>query len=275
MHLRRRVLDPWTLSSPRPSLRTRIRLRLSKRDGCGYGEFWQCHLIDTALPRNAYDFIFARWVFLFLPDPDGASEAARRRVETGRTLAIEDYSRWTLRMVPEPPEWENFLKADGAFFATQGGDVNIGGRLPQIYAKAGLDVIDITPTTKYGRPGSAEWEWLTTYFLGVMPQLRDIASVYAEAGDRTAPPLAAACAPENVCAYFAYRPRRGRRQTQENASVVSAFRRTAESGFNAGHSLSAEDEVDRAHQAEPRPEVIELDRLLHVEDARTARTRSA
>jgi hypothetical protein len=75
-----------------------------------------------------------------------------------------------MRMVPEPPEWENFLKADGAFFESQGGDVNIGARLPQLYATAGLDVIDITPTTKVGRPGNAEWKWLTTYFLGVLPR---------------------------------------------------------------------------------------------------------
>ena len=74
-------------------------------------------------------------------------------------------------MVPEPPEWDNFLKADAAFFASQGGDVNIGAHLPEIFAKAGLEVIDVTPTTKYGRPGNAEWQWLTTYFLGVLPRM--------------------------------------------------------------------------------------------------------
>jgi hypothetical protein len=73
-------------------------------------------------------------------------------------------------MAPEPPEWENFLKADAAFFATQGGDVNIGPHLPALYAKAGLEVIEVTPTTKYARPGKPEWKWLTTYFLGVLPR---------------------------------------------------------------------------------------------------------
>ena len=28
----------------------------------------------------------------------------------------------------------------------------------------------IAPTTKYGRPGNAEWDWLTAYFLGVLPR---------------------------------------------------------------------------------------------------------
>ena len=71
-------------------------------------------------------------------------------------------------MVPEPPEWNDFLQADLAFFASHGGDANIGARLPALYRNAGLDVIDVTPTTKVGRPGSREWDWMSTYFLGVL-----------------------------------------------------------------------------------------------------------
>ena len=86
-------------------------------------------------------------------------------------LAIEDYCRATLRRVPEPPEWENFLKADLAFFASQGGDANIGARLPHLFERAGLAVIDVTPTIKFGRAGSTVWNWVSAYFMGVMSQL--------------------------------------------------------------------------------------------------------
>ena len=165
--LRRRVRGPVDVVEPSATFADGIR-RLWRRDGRGDGQLWQCHLIDAPLPRNHYDLIFARWVFLFLPNPEAHVRKLVAALKPGGVLAIEDYSRWTLRMVPEPPEWENFLKADAAFFASQGGDVNIGARLPALYRKAGLDVIDITPTTKYGHPGSPEWTWITTYFLGVM-----------------------------------------------------------------------------------------------------------
>ena len=168
--LRRRVRGPVDAVEPSAAFAGGIR-KLSSRDRYGDGQLWQCNLADAPLPRNTYDLIFARWVFLFLPDPEAHVRKLVRALKPGGVLAIEDYCRWTLRMVPEPPEWENFLKADAAFFASQGGDVNIGARLPQIFAKAGLDVIDITPTTKYGRPGNAEWTWLTTYFLGVLPRM--------------------------------------------------------------------------------------------------------
>ena len=168
--LRTRVRGPVDVVEPSATFADGIR-RLWKRDGFGDGGLWQCHLIDAPLPPNTYDLIFARWVFLFLPDPDAHVRKLARALKPGGLLAIEDYSRWTLHMVPEPPEWENFLKADAAFFASQGGDVNIGGRLPQLYGKAGLDLVEITPTTKFGRPGNAEWTWLTTYFLGVLPRM--------------------------------------------------------------------------------------------------------
>jgi SAM-dependent methyltransferase len=165
--LRRRVRGPVDVVEPSEKFADGIG-RLSRRDGYGKGRVWQCHLLDAPLPRNHYDLIFARWVFLFLPNPAAHVRKLVAALKPGGLLAIEDYSRWTFRMVPEPAEWDNFLKADAAFFASQGGDVNIGAHLPSLYKRAGLDVTDITPTTKYGRPGNAEWKWLTTYFLGVM-----------------------------------------------------------------------------------------------------------
>jgi SAM-dependent methyltransferase len=167
--LRRRVRAPVDVVEPSAAFADGI-TRLSWRDGYSEGRVWRCNLIDASLPRGTYDLIFARWVFLFLPNPAAHLKKLLAALKPGGLLALEDYSRWTLRMVPEPVEWDNFLKADGAFFASQGGDVNIGARLPNLYASAGLDVIDVTPTTKYGRPGSAAWKWLTTYFLGVLPQ---------------------------------------------------------------------------------------------------------
>ena len=61
----------------------------------------------------------------------------------GGVLAIQDYCRATLRRIPEPPHWENFLAADLAFFASQGGNANIGARLPGLYERAGLELVDV------------------------------------------------------------------------------------------------------------------------------------
>ena len=170
LELRRRVGGPVDAIEPSPAFRARLRT-LARRDGRGEGRVWDTVLADAALPRNHYDVIFARWVFLFLPDPAAHVRKLAAALKPGGVLAIQDYCRETFLMVPTPPEWRAFVAADEAFFATQGGDASIAGRLPNMYRDARLDVIDITPTVKTGHPGSPAWTWLTTYFLGVMDQL--------------------------------------------------------------------------------------------------------
>lgn len=170
MELRRRVKGPIDAVERSKPFAAALRARCS-RDGYGQGTMWEADLIDAPLPRGTYDLIFARWVFLFLPDPEAHLRKLFAALKPGGVLAIEDYCRATLRCVPEPPEWEHFLKADLAFFASQGGDANIGARLPRLYERAGLTLVDVTPTIKFGRPGSPVWNWVSGYFMGVMSQL--------------------------------------------------------------------------------------------------------
>ena len=170
LELRRRVGGPVDAIEPSAAFRARLHA-LARRDRLGEGRVWETVLAEAELPRNHYDVIFARWVFLFLPHPAAHVRKLAAALKPGGVLAIQDYCRETFLMVPTPPEWRAFVAADEAFFATQGGDASIGGRLPAMYRDARLDVIDITPTVKTAHPGSPVWTWLTTYFLGVMDQL--------------------------------------------------------------------------------------------------------
>jgi hypothetical protein len=110
-------------------------------------------------------------VFLFLPEPERHVRKLAAALKPGGRLVIQDYRRETLSLIPTPTGWPAFMAADAAFFQSQGGDVSIGGRLPAIFEKAGLDVADARATIKTGHPGSPVWTWLTTYFMGVMDQL--------------------------------------------------------------------------------------------------------
>jgi SAM-dependent methyltransferase len=163
--LRRRVRRAVDAVEPSETFARGIE-RLARRDGFGHGDLWRANLSNVRLPRGRYDVIFARWVFLFLPDPAARVRQLAAALGPGGVLAIEDYQRETLRMIPRPEPWERFLAADRAFFETQGGDASIAARLPALYKKAGLEVVDITPTVKSGRPGSPVWNWLSAYFLG-------------------------------------------------------------------------------------------------------------
>ena len=163
--LRRRVRGPVAAVEPSETFARGIE-RLAARDGFGHGQVWRANLADARLPGNRYDVIFARWVFLFLPDPASHVRQLARALRPGGVLAVEDYQRETLRMIPPPAAWDRFLAADRAFFETHGGHASIGAQLPALFTGAGLEVVDITPTVRSGHPGSPVWNWLSAYFLG-------------------------------------------------------------------------------------------------------------
>jgi len=167
LELRRRAQAPVDAVERSPVFASRLNAT-TRRDGFGDGELWQTDLIDAPLRRSAYDLIFARWVFLFLPHPEKHIQQLVRALKPGGRLAIQDYHRTTFALIPRPPEWFDFILADRAFFASQGGDVSIGSRLPDLFCDAGLTITDIEITIKTGGPQSAVWNWLTTYFMGVM-----------------------------------------------------------------------------------------------------------
>jgi SAM-dependent methyltransferase len=164
--LRRRVRGPIDAVERSPAFAARL-ATLCRRDGYGPGRLWQIDLRDAPLPPSAYDLVFARWVFLFLPDPLAHVRKLVRALRPGGLLAIEDYHRETWAMAPRPPEWADFVAADHTFFASEGADASVGSRLPGMFRRAGLQVVEVVPTVKIARPGTPAWRWMTTYFLSV------------------------------------------------------------------------------------------------------------
>lgn len=170
MDLRRRVGGTVDAVERSAAFATRLE-RLTRRDGLGASRIFFSDLRDANLPANTYDLIFARWVFLFLPDPASHVKQLARALKPGGRLAIQDYHRDTFMLVPRPTDWDDFITADRAFFASQGGNVSIGVRLPDMMDAAGLSVSSIEQTTKDGHPGSPTWNWVTNYVASVLPRL--------------------------------------------------------------------------------------------------------
>jgi SAM-dependent methyltransferase len=185
MDLRRRTRGPVDAVERSAPFASRLR-RLCSRDGFGRGAIWEIDLIDAPLPKAKYDLIFARWVFLFLPEPEKHLRKLAAALKPGGRIAIQDYHRASMALYPSPRDWDNLMAADRTFFRTQGGDASIGGRLPELYRRAGLVPVEARPHLKAGAPGSPVWTWASWYFLGVMPRLGRLTPFSPAAARRTA-----------------------------------------------------------------------------------------
>ena len=173
LELRRRVSGPID-AVERSSVFASSLVRATRRDGWGEGRIWISDLADADLPKNAYDLIFVRWVFLFLPNPEAHLRQLVRSLKPGGKIAVQDYHRETLALIPKPLNWDEFVQADRAFFAAHGGNASIGSELPKLFRKVGLVGIELKPHILAGHPGSTAWNWLTDYFNSVKKQYSNL-----------------------------------------------------------------------------------------------------
>lgn len=170
MELRRRVRGPVDAVERSAPFADRLE-RFVRRDRLGAGTIWRTDLIDAPLPRNHYDLIFTRFVFLFLPETRKHIRKLVAALKPGGVIAIQDYHRQSFTMIPEPPEWEHFLSADFGFLASEGGNGSVAGEVLNSYRALGLRVVDVNPVIQMGGPGTPAWIWALTYFRSVLDKM--------------------------------------------------------------------------------------------------------
>jgi SAM-dependent methyltransferase len=172
--LRRRVNGPVDAVERSASFAEAVMIA-ARADGLGIGRIWQTDLLTAPLPTETYDLIFARWVFCFLPDLATHVKKLATTLRSGGLFVVQDYAhRESFALFPRPVEWLDFLEADRAFFATQGGDISVAGQLPGVFEDAGLVLTSAHATRLSGPPGSLVWEWLLGYFESVRDRLATI-----------------------------------------------------------------------------------------------------
>ncbi len=59
----------------------------------------------------------------------------------------------------------------------QGGNPDVAGELPALLEQAGLEVVEIHPNIRTGRPGSPIWRWIEMVLENSMPKLVDLGFV--------------------------------------------------------------------------------------------------
>ena len=107
------------------------------------------NVYDLALPKNAFDFVYARFVFQHLEKPQLAVQNILRVLKPGGILCVLDIDdNWT-SFAPESAAFVKFIRKTGAGQKRKGGNRLIGSQLYGILNEAGFKTVStkIRPIT--------------------------------------------------------------------------------------------------------------------------------
>lgn len=155
------------------------------RRGLGHVEVSEGPVEELELPAASLDFVYARWLFCWLPDPGQAVERVSRFLRPGGAIVMQEYLDWgAMKLAPREPKFDRLVEACLESWRLAKADMNVAEKMPAFAARAGLTVEHFQIVPRLGRPGSPEWGWLyqfyETYASKLVPQGLLTAAEYAE-----------------------------------------------------------------------------------------------
>lgn len=102
------------------------------------------NVYELSLPENTFDFVYARFVFQHLNDPQRALARIRSVLKPGGTLCILDVDdNWT-SFSPESDAFVKFIRKTGAGQRRKGGNRLIGSQLCGLLKQASFQDVSVT-----------------------------------------------------------------------------------------------------------------------------------
>jgi SAM-dependent methyltransferase len=119
---------------------------------------------EATLPVDHFDLVFIRWVIAFVSDPEKFLIQLFKCLRPGGIIAVQDYYYEGLSLFPHGGPFDAMPEAVRLYYRSVGGDPYVTGRLPAIFKRYGLHLIDFSPHSLAGGPHSGVMEWAHRFF---------------------------------------------------------------------------------------------------------------
>ncbi len=133
------------------------------------------HELEELLPGDAaaYDAAYARWVFCFLDEPQRLVDGLARVLKPGGRIIVQDYFNYerSLTLAPRCEAFTKVINAVSASWRARGGDGDVMGKLPGMFARAGFRIDHLDVVQRIARPGSTLWHWPNSFWQTFLPRL--------------------------------------------------------------------------------------------------------
>lgn len=127
---------------------------------------------EFSYPEHDFDAAYARWIFIFLKDPETAIRNIAKHLRPGGLFLLQDYVDYrTMALHPSRPIFRKMVEAIIESWKTNGGDANIAERLPGLLEKSGFEILSLKPQARVGRPHQKIWQWPDPFFKNYLPVL--------------------------------------------------------------------------------------------------------
>lgn len=124
---------------------------------------------DEPVPGGPFDLVYARLLLFHLPQREAVLARLWNAVAPGGHLVVQDYDVRAISVLPDLPSFGELSRVITGAFAAVGADVNVGARLPQLFADAGAGAPDGTDVAGLIKPLSAGYALLDGVFRSVLP----------------------------------------------------------------------------------------------------------
>ena len=119
---------------------------------------------QSFLPSQYFDLVFVRWVIAFVADPEKFLLPLLATLRPGGIIAIQDYYYEGLSLYPHGGPWDEIANIVRAYYRSGGGDAYVTGRIPALFRKHRLQLVDFHSTCLSGGPTSDVMEWAHRFF---------------------------------------------------------------------------------------------------------------
>lgn len=152
-------------------------------------------VVVDALPVEAADAAWGRWILAFLPKPEATLAKLVAALKPGGALVFHeylDYRAW--RLSPRTPSIERFCDAVMQSWRAAGGEPDVGLDLPRWLEAAGCRIESLTPIVDVIAPSSFAWGWPASFIDVNVARLVDLGLIGADDGAKMRADFAAASA---------------------------------------------------------------------------------
>lgn len=129
-------------------------------------------LSDSIGNEPPFDLAYARWVLCFVPRPADVIAGIARALRPGGRIVVQDYFNYeSMTLSTQSPAYKRAVHATARSWRAHGGDPDIAGRLPRLFAEHGLELTHLAQRQRSARPSESMWHWVASWWRIYIPKL--------------------------------------------------------------------------------------------------------